>query len=139
MNRELRHRNLSSPEEGKTQNSYKKYEGPNVYLRLGKYLFVHKRIAVICLILVVISNLLALIGPNLSGKAIDAIQYDFETATAHVDFPTVFRYCGYMALFYVGSAALSYVLSIVMTIYSQRITRTLRKEVFDRLISLPVG
>jgi len=133
--------NPANPNEQKNPSSpiYKKYTGENVYLRLGKYLLRFGWLGVLCLILVISSNLLSLLGPDLSGKAIDAIGYDFQTQSASVDFETVFRYCGYMVLFYVASALLSYLLSILMTFYSQRITRALRKEVYNKLISLPVG
>ncbi len=115
------------------------YHGPNIFLRLGKYLIHFAWTALFAIGLVFVSNILALIGPDLSGKAIDAIGYDTATGTANVDFDTVFRYCGYMILFYILSAILSYILSVVMTRLSQKITRKLRKEVFDRLLSLPVG
>jgi len=116
-----------------------RYQGPNVFLRLGKYLFLFPFTALIALVLVISSNVFSLIGPSLSGKAIDAIQYDPVTKVSHVDFDTVFLYCGYMVLFYVLSALLSYVLSIVMTRYSQKITRKLRADVYNKLLTLPVG
>lgn len=115
------------------------YHGKNVFLRLGRYLFHFPLTLLFAIVLVSVSNALALLGPSLSGKAIDAIGFDTATGTAQVDFPTVFRYCGYMALFYVLSAGLSYLLSIVMTRFSQKITRKLRKEVYDKLLTLPVG
>ena len=115
------------------------YTGENVFLRLGRYLFHFKGTLVLALFLVVISNLLALVGPALSGRAIDAIRLDPETGKAAVDFDTVFFFCGLMAVFYVVSAILSYLLSIVMTHFSQKITRKLRKEVYDKLLTLPVG
>ena len=54
-----------------------------VILRLGKYLLQHKWMLLLAVTLTVISNLLALIGPMLSGYAIDAIgseagQADFQ-------------------------------------------------------------
>jgi len=117
----------------------RKYQGKNVFLRLGAYLFCFRGNAICALLLVFLSNILALIGPSLSGKAIDAIVFDTATGTAQVDFPTVFRYCSLMAIFYVVSALLAYLLSLVMIDFTQKITRKLRKEVFDRLLSLPVG
>ena len=116
-----------------------RYNGPNVFLRLGKYLFHFRWTLLLALVLVFTADILALIGPNLSGKAIDAIDFDFAKGTAAVDFDTVFHYCTLMALFYVVSSVLSYVLSIVMTRFSQKITRKLRKEVYDKLLTLPVG
>ncbi len=117
----------------------RKYQGPNVFLRLGKYLLQCPVYTGIALILVIGSNTLALIGPHLSGKAIDAIGFDMKTGTAQVDFPQVYRYCIYMAVFYLLSALLAYLLSVVLANLSEKITRRLRKEVYDKLLVLPVG
>ncbi|MEG1426208.1 MAG: ABC transporter ATP-binding protein [Oscillospiraceae bacterium] len=103
--------------------------------RLGKYLLQYKWLLLIALILTVGSNLFALIGPMLSGFAIDAI----EPGTGKVDFPRVFYYAGLMVGFYVVSSVLSYILSVLMITISRRVTRKMRKDVFDRLMSLPVG
>ena len=46
----------------------------------------------------------------LSGCAINAI----DTPDGIVDFDSVFFYCALMALFYIASAAMSYLLSVVM-------------------------
>lgn len=81
------------------------------------------------------SNLLALVGPSLSGKAIDAIQ----PGPGAVVFRQVFYYCGLMALFYAGSSLLSYILSSLMIFLSQKIIYQMRKEVFNKLLDLPVN
>lgn len=135
MNRGFRGR--YNPEDDKKQE--RRYQGPNVFLRLGKYLLAFRWTGLLAMGLVCIANVLALIGPYLSGKAIDAIQFDNVTKTANVDFPTVFRYCGYMILFYVLSAGLSYIRSLVMTRFSQKITRKIRSESYNKLLGLPVG
>ena len=126
-----------NPEDDKKHE--RKYQGPNVFLRLGKYLFAFRWTGLLAMALVCVANVLALIGPHLSGKAIDAIAFDSATKTASVDFPTVFRYCTYMVLFYALSAGLSYVRSLVMTRFSQKITRKIRSESYNKLLSLPVG
>ncbi len=117
----------------------KRYEGQNVFLRLGKYLLLFPWLGLFALLLVISSNVLSLLGPSLSGKAIDAIRYDPVSRSADVDFETVFLYCGYMALFYVLSALLSFLLSVVITRFSQKITRRLRQDVYNKLLTLPVG
>ena len=117
----------------------KRYEGENVFLRLGRYLLLFPFTGLLALFLVFVSNVLSLLGPSLSGKAIDAIQYDSINRTANVDFDTVFLYCGYMALFYLLSSLLSFILSVVITRFSQKITRKLRQDVYNKLLSLPVG
>lgn len=106
-----------------------------VLLRLGGYIYAHKWLALGAIGLTAASNLLALLGPMLSGRAIDAIGL----APGGVDFPRVFYYCGLMAVFYVASSGLSYGLSILMIQLSQKIVEQMRRQVFDRLTTLPVS
>ncbi|NBJ88831.1 ABC transporter ATP-binding protein [Acutalibacter sp. 1XD8-36] len=105
-----------------------------VLIRLWSYIYAHKFMALGAVLLTVGSNLLALLGPYLSGRAIDAIGL----TKGGVDFPAVFFYCALMALFYGASAGLSYGLSILMIRLSQKIVREMRQQVFDRLTLLPV-
>ncbi len=102
--------------------------------RMGKYLFQHPVTVIIAFVLMLSSNILALAGPKLSGIAIDAIA-----AEGGVDFPTVHLYVGLLIGFYVVSAAMSYVLAIIMVRLGQKIIYTLRREVFEHLTTLPVG
>ena len=90
--------------------------------------------ALAAFLLTVTSNLLALLGPMLSGEAIDAIGIDPGSA----NFPRVFFYCLLMIIFYAVSSLLSYVLSILMIQLSQKIVFQMRQQVFDRLTQLPV-
>ena len=105
-----------------------------VLLRLWSYIYAHKWMAFAAVLLTIGSNLLALLGPYLSGRAIDAIGL----TKGGVDFPSVFFYCGLMVIFYAASSALSYILSILMIRLSQRIVFQMRQQVFDRLTLLPV-
>ncbi len=105
-----------------------------VLIRLWSYIYAHKFMALGAVALTVGSNLLALLGPYLSGRAIDAIGL----TKGGVDFQSVFFYCALMALFYAASAGLSYGLSILMIHLSQKIVREMRQQVFDRLTLLPV-
>ncbi len=106
-----------------------------VLLRLWSYLYYYKWMLLGGIVLTVTSNLLALIGPALSGGAIDAINL----GAGNVDFESVFRYTGLMALFYLVSSALSYALSLLMLHMSQRVVRKMRSDVFSKLMELPVG
>ncbi|MBT9779796.1 ATP-binding cassette domain-containing protein [Clostridium sp. MCC353] len=103
--------------------------------RLGKYLLRYKWLLFLAVLLTMGSNLFALIGPMLSGYAIDAI----EPGTGRVEFDRVFYYAAWMAVFYVASAALSYLLTVLMLTISKKVVYQMRKDVFDRLLSLPVG
>lgn len=99
-----------------------------------KYLFVHKGTLLLAAFLMITSNLLSLMGPMLSGKAIDAIG---EVGTP--DMKSVTMYAGLMVIFYVVSAGLSYLLSLIMISLSKSVTYRMRKDVFEHLCDLPVG
>ena len=77
----------------------KKYEKPKnrkrTILRLGRYMIQYKYLVLLALGLTIGSNLFALIGPMLSGFAIDAI----EPGICRVDFARVFYYAGLMAVY----------------------------------------
>ncbi len=105
-----------------------------VLIRLWRYIWAHKWMALGAVALTVASNLLALLGPKLSGQAIDAIG----TGPGQADFPAVFCFCGLMVLFYILSSVLSYALSILMIHLSQKIVFQMREQVFSRLTELPV-
>lgn len=105
-----------------------------VLIRLWDYLFQHKWMIAAALLLTFVSNLLALLGPLLSGLAIDYIG----VGPGEANFPMVFWYCGLMLVFYIVSSGLSYILSVLMVKLSQKIVYRMRKDLFDKLIELPV-
>ena len=106
-----------------------------VIRRISGYLFRYKVTVLLCFMLMMSSNLLALVSPKLSQNAIDAI----EPGAGRVDIESVFLYCGLMIGFYVLSAILSYILAVMMVKLSQKIVYTMRRELFDHLMTLPVG
>lgn len=103
-------------------------------LRLTLYLMQYKWLLLVAFILTVGSNLLALIGPMLSGYAVDAI-----VGVGQVQFEKVFYYAAWMVIFYLVSSVLSYWLSILMITISKKVVKRMRKDVFDKLLKLPVG
>ena len=105
-----------------------------VLIRLWSYLYRYKWLLFLALFLTIVSNLLGLIGPMLSGYAIDAIHSPND-----VDFPKVFFYAGLMILFYAVSSLLMYILTRITIRFSQRIIYQMRKDVFHTLMGLPVG
>ncbi len=106
-----------------------------VIRRMCSYLFQYKWMVLLAFVLMITSNLLALVAPRLSGLAIDAI----EPGKGAVVFEKVFFFCGLMLIFYALSAILSYSLSVLMINLSQRIIYTMRRQVFDHLTRLPVS
>ena len=103
-------------------------------LRLLKYMMQFRWLLLLALGLTLASNALAMLGPKLSGSAIDCIARE-----EGVDFAGVGRYCLLMLLFYVGSSLLSYLLSILMVHISRRVTLRMRRDLFERLCDMPVG
>ncbi len=116
----------------------KKYErarDPKKALRgLWNYLKLYKWLLFSAVLLTFAGNGLALVGPMLSGKAIDAI-----VGIGQVDFDTVFYYAGWMVVFYAASSVLSYGLALLMRTITQKTVRKMRQDVFNKLMELPVG
>lgn len=105
-----------------------------ILFRLIKYLAAHKGWMSAAIIITVASNLAALVGPYLSGLAVDSI-----VGKGNVDFNRVFYYCALMAGFYVASAVLSYVLQRILIRVSRSVVFKMRSDVFNKLSTLPVG
>lgn len=103
--------------------------------RLMPYLFEHKLMLASAFAVMALSSGLSLAGPKLSGMAIDAIS----GGRGNVDFEKVYICCALMAVFYIVSAGLSYLLSVIMIRLSKKISYSMRKQVFGHLMSLPVG
>ena len=103
--------------------------------RLCVYLLQYEWLLLLALALTVGSNLFALIGPALCGRAIDLA----EMGPGKVDLPAVERYALWMALFYVASAVMTYLLNVLMIVISRKVTYRMRRDMFRRLADLPVG
>ena len=113
----------------------KKLNFKELFLRLWEYIGRNRYLLVLALMLSFFSSVLALLGPKLSGQAINAI----EPGAGKVDFDTVWRCVSLMVVFYILSAALTYLLNIVMIRLSRSISKQMRHDVFDKLVRLPVG
>ncbi len=107
----------------------------NTVLRLLKYMMGYKWGLLLAIGLTMASNLLYLRGPELSGKAIDAI----EPGAGLVQMETVYHFAGLMALFYGISALMDYLLNVLMIAISRKITYQMRRDIFNRLADMPVG
>ena len=102
--------------------------------RLWTYMQPHLWGLVLAAALSILGNVIGLVGPRLSGRAIDAIL-----GTGGVDFPNVFRYALLMVGCYVFSGVMTYVLSLLMIRISRSIVFSMRRDAFDRLVTLPVS
>ncbi len=105
-----------------------------ILARLLGYVLKSWPLFIIAVVMTLLSNQLALLGPKYSGDAIDAIANENG-----VNFTVVKDSVIAMLICYVLSAVLSYVLSLVMINISQKVVYTMRKQLFEKLTSLPVG
>ena len=130
--------------------------------RLLYYVSLYKGKMAIALILTIFTNLFALIGPLLSGFAIDAIDFGGEinlnilngmivgtnglsdiitneVIRGTVIFSIVYRSALLMAIFYLFSSIFQYVLSIIMMRIGKSIVVRMRKDAFEKMLKLPVS
>lgn len=112
-----------------------KHTKGELLLRLWHYIGRNRLLLFLALALSVSSSLLALYGPKLSGQAINAI----DLGEGRVDFDTVFRCVALMAIFYLASSLLAYLLNSVMIRLSRSISKQMRHDIFEKMSSLPVS
>lgn len=117
-----------------TDKKQQKKDNKGIFLRLSKYVLEQWKLFLPAVVITLLSNQLSLMGPMYSGRAIDAIE------GAHgVSFPLVWDNVIKMIVCYVAAAVLSYGLAVMMVRLSQRIIYKMRKQVFEKLNTLPVG
>lgn len=104
-------------------------------VRMVSYLAAHKYLLLLVIVLSFVSNALSLLGPSYAGSAIR----EAEAGAGAVNFDRVFYYAKRMLLVYVGSSVLTLVINALMLHVSKWIARKMRKDVFDKLMRLPVG
>lgn len=104
-----------------------------IFVRLCGYVLHYWYLFIPAVVFTLFSNQLALLGPKYSGIAIDALS------GSQVNFDVVYENVIKMIFCYVVSAVTSYGLSSLMIFMSQKISYTIRKQLFEKLTSLPVG
>ncbi len=110
-----------------------KRDNKGIFLRLSKYVLAYWPLFLGAIACTLTANQLSLMGPTFSGTAIDAIANKNG-----VDFPVVWENVIKMVVCYVISSIMSYGLSIFMVTLSQKIVYSMRKQVFEKLNTLPV-
>ena len=103
-------------------------------VRLFKYL----KPSLPLFILVVLGNIfavaLSLLGPYICGLAIAEIKPNGGT-----DLDKITRYCIILAVVYAVSEIVNYLTTIGMAAVARRMTKTMRGDLFKKLVHLPVG
>lgn len=98
---------------------------------IGQYKWILLFVFVMCFV----SNILALLGPDLAGSAIN----EASAGAGKVNFQKVIYYAERMLFCYVLSSVITILINMVMMFVSKWIARKMRKDVFDKLMRLPVG
>ncbi len=103
-------------------------------IRTVMYLSGYKYLLFFAIFLSLIGNILALQGPKFAGGAIS----EAAAGVGKVDFGNVMYYTKLMLLVYVTSSVLTIIINIIMTSLSKWIAKKMRKDIFGKLMSLPV-
>lgn len=105
------------------------------FLRMISYMGQYKKILVLIFLMCFVSNVLALLGPTLAGRAIN----EAAAGIGKVNFPRVTYYAVCMLGCYLASAVLTILINVIMVYVSKRISQKMRRDIFEKLMKLPVG
>ncbi len=105
-----------------------------VIVNLLKYLKPWLPLFIALFVANIASVVLSLIGPRISGVAIDLIKPDGST-----DMNAIYYYCALLAGVYLLSGVLSYLSTVGMAYVARKVACKMREDTFNRLVSLPVS
>ena len=125
---------------GENNGDTRRFEGKKInrgklLLRLWRYLGKNRLLLVLSILFSVISGILALYGPKLSGEALNAI----DVKAGMVDFSIVYRCAAMMAICYIFAAIFAYALRFSMVRLSRKVTKQMRHDIFENMATLPVS
>ena len=108
-------------------------------LRILSYLNIYKWSILGLLLLAMLSNIGNLFGPRFAGAAISVAEEGFRQGVGHVDMAMVRHYALLMLAAYILSNILSLLVTVGMTRIGRRAAQNMRRDVFDKLMKLPVN
>ena len=103
-------------------------------LRILKYIMDFRVAVLVLLVCTFASNVGNLLGPTFAGKAIGA-----AAGEGQVDFDTVGHYALCMLAAYLFSNLMSFFVNLGMMRVGRRIANRMRRDVFSKLMALPVS
>ena len=104
-------------------------------IRLLKYLVEYGWVVLIMLLCAFASNIGNLLGPNFAGKAINAA----DKGVGQVNISEAVHYGLLMLIAYVSGNILSFFVNIGMMRVGRKVARNMRRDVFNKLMEMPVG
>ena len=103
--------------------------------RILTYLMEYKWVVFLLLLCAFASNIGNLLGPGYAGQAID----EASAGVGKINMAKVTHYAILMLAAYVGSNVMSFLVNIGMMRVGRKVARNMRRDVFDKLMTLPVG
>ena len=116
-------------------NAKKPKNAKSTLLRVIRYLAAYRFVILGIFLLCILSNALSLMGPSFAGSAVNAAA----AGKGKVDIPVVFVYAKKMLAVYVISSLLTVGINTTMLLISKWVARKMRRDVFEKLLRLPVG
>ena len=107
--------------------------------RILTYLMEYKWIVLLLLCFSLAGNVGNLLGPRFAGKAIGVAEAGAKLGKGMIDMALARHYAMLMLFFYAGSNVLNFTVNICMMRVGRRIARNMRRDVFNKLMTLPVG
>ena len=107
--------------------------------RILRYLMEYRWWVVLFLACTLLSNIGNLLGPQFAGKAIGVVEEGWKQGPGHIDMDAVGRWALLMLACYAGGSVMSFLVSIGMMRVGRRVARNMRRDVFNKLMTLPVG
>ena len=103
-------------------------------IRIIRYLMQYRYLVLLFLLFSFASNVGNLMGPSFAGKAIAAAG-----GKGAVDMPVVVHYALLMLAAYIGSNIMNFLVNVGMMRVGRRVAQNMRRDVFAKLMTLPVG
>ena len=107
--------------------------------RILQYLMEYRWWVLLFLCCTLLSNIGNLLGPQFAGEAIGVVEEGCKIGPGHVDMGLVSRYALLMLACYGLGSVMSFLVNIGMMQVGRRVAQNMRRDVFNKLMTLPVG
>ena len=107
--------------------------------RILRYLMEYRWWVLLFLCCTLLSNIGNLLGPQFAGEAIGVVEEGYKIGPGHVDMAGVRHYALLMLACYAGGSVMSFLVNIGMMRVGRQVARNMRRDVFNKLMTLPVG
>ena len=124
---------------GRTGVKAKPKDAKGALRRILHYLLVYRWLVVLFLVCTLLSNLGNLLGPQFAGQAIGVVEEGYRQGAGHVDMARVGHFALLMLLCYALGSVMNFLVHIGMMRVGRRVAQNMRRDVFEKLMTLPVG